>query len=188
MKSTTVTGKTANKARTVTLAERRFWLVVACAALVGLWYSIMVCIFLGWALLLTNYSSVLSPATYDFLISLSTIVGLFITSALSVPFSVIVFKRLKIQYPLVSGVAFFMALVFGFNLFGLIVGLAYYESVVIYSILAGSMIFAALLYGFALRPLKHKLSNGKFLSIAVGLAVLPVVLYLLWRLVVIKFL
>ena len=187
MKSTTDIKKT-SKGTQAKVSNYTFWLVLSCVALVGVWYVILVLLSFGLDAVTRDALSEVSSAAYSFISLFGSIAVMLLTSALSLPFANAVFKRLKIEKPIESGIALFMSVVFGLNLFVLITNFAYYGQTWIYTTLVGSIIFASLLYGLVIRPLKHKLSSRKFIALTVGLSLVPVVLYLLWRLVLIKFL
>jgi len=125
-----------------------------------------------------------SSRVYGFLVSFASIFALFVAAIFSTPFAVAMFKRLKIEKPVVSSIAFFMAPTFGLTLFAFITGISYYQQNAIYTILAASLIIAGLLYGIYIRPLKHKLSSTKFLVLAIGIAVLPIAAWFVQHLLV----
>lgn len=164
------------------VSNYRFWLVLSCAGLIGVWYGFMVLAFFGAAAVVNSNLADTSPEVYDLLLNTSSILAVFLASFVSLPFAVAVFKRLKIQMPLVSAIAFFMAPTFGFNLFAFLSGAVFYDPATIPTVLTASMGIAGLLYGFVLRPLKHKLSNLTFILLTVGVALVPIILWILWRL------
>ena len=181
MKSTTDTKKTI-KGKQSKVSNYRFWLVLSCAGLVGVWYMFMLLTFFGTAAVINSNIADSNYALYDLLLNASSILAIFIASFASLPFAVAVFKRLNIEMPVRSGIAFFMAPTFGFTLFSFLSGVVFYEPSTIYLVLTVSVIIAGLVYGLIIRYLKHRLSNVKFLSIAIGLAFLPIVLWYLYRL------
>jgi len=183
MKNTTSIKKSTNKPKQAKPNNYRFWLVLSCAGLVGLWYVFAILLFIGTDFLVKSFVLETSPDVYEIIISSWAVISVFVASALSLPFAVAVFRRLRIEAPLISSIAFFMAIVFGFNVFAAIVSLVYFEPTQVSIIMSASFIFSGLLYGFVVRPLKHKLSHTKFIIVSVGLAVTPVALYALWRLV-----
>lgn len=185
MKSTTGVKKATQKPKENKVKNYRFWLVLSCAGLVGLWYVAMVALFLGMGALALELTRGKSYTMYNYIFLSGTFAVLFLASILSMPFAAAIFKKLNIQKPLVSGVAFYMASVFGASFFIFLSSLISFERGSVYFFLAGSMVFAGLLYGFAIRPLKHKLSTVKFLVVAIGLALLPMITFVIWRLVVI---
>jgi hypothetical protein len=185
MKSTTGIKKTA-KGKQAKVSNYKFWLVLSCVALVGVWYIILVLLSLGLDMLTRDALSEVSSGVYSFVSLFGSVAVMLLTSALSLPFANAVFKRLRVEKPIESGVALFMSVVFGLNLFVLITNFAYYGQTWIYTVLVVSIIFASLLYGLVIRPLKHKLTSGAFIATTVGLSLLPIALYLLWHLVLIK--
>ena len=182
MKSTPGTKKNAAKSKQAHVSNYRFWLVLSCAGLVGLWYVLMVFTFLLMVEAMNSNFGQASPGLYGFLLNTSSILAIFVASFASLPFAVAVFKRLKIEMPLVSAIAFFMAPTFGFTLFAFLSSALFYEPATIYLVLAVSMLLAGLLYGLVIRQLKHKLSKAKFLSIAIGLTLIPILFWMLHRL------
>lgn len=184
MKNTTGIKKPAQKAEQTKVRNYRLWLVLSSAGLIGVWYVLVVLGFLGSDAVILSRVGDVSPELYGLLVSICAVLALFLASAVSVPVATAVFKRLKIQAPLSSAIAFFMAPTFGVTLFALIMGTMHVQWAAIGSVLTGSMIIAGLVYGLFIRPLKHRLSNAQFLLVAIGLAVLPCVLYLLYRLLV----
>jgi len=186
MKNITDTKKTTSKAKETKVKNYRFWLVLSCVGLAVVWCVLLVALLLLGSALILSLAGDTSYSVYNPLMLLATYIALFLASALSLLFASAVFKRLKIHKPLISATAFFTALVFGVTLFTFVTGLWYSGSAAIWGILAACMIFAGLLYGAIARPLKHKLSTAQFLVVTIGLAVLPLVVYTLWRLLVIK--
>jgi len=175
MKSTTDIKAVTKKNKQTRVNNYRFWLVLSCAGLVGLWYVLVAALFLAVQSTLVNLTADASYTVYNRLFFVGTFAVLFLVSALCLPVAAAVFKKLKIQKPLVSGVAFFAALVFGISLFLTVAVLTNYE-LAAYYVIPTSMIAAGLVYGFALRPLKHKLSTAWFLVIAIGLSIVPILL------------
>ena len=181
MKSTTGIKKTA-KGKQAKVSNYKFWLVLSCVGLIGLWYVFMVLSFFGSAAVINSNLAETSPGLYDILFDTSSILSLFVASLASLPFAVAVFKRLKIEMPVVSGIAFFMAPTFGLALFAYLISVVFYESETITLVLVSSIFIAALLYGLVIRFLKHRLSTSQFLSVAIGLPFVPIVLWVLGRL------
>jgi hypothetical protein len=181
MKSTTGIKKTA-KGKQTKVTNYKFWLVLSCVALVGVWYLFMVFSFFGVAALANSSLAENFPGMYELLINATSILALYVASFASLPFAVVVFKRLKIEVPVVSAIAFFMALTFGFTLFASLTSAIFYESAIIPLVFIVSMLIAGLLYGVVIRYLKHQLPKAKFLSIAIGLTFIPVALWVLYRL------
>lgn len=167
----------------------RLWLVLSCAALAGLWYVLMALLFLGMSSFLFGLEVTMSSTQYNHLLIAGTFLSIFAASALTLPFALAVFKRLKIEKPLLSGAALISAFVFVVTTFIFatdIIELGSFPRDALYALLAVNIVFAALVYGFAIRPLKHKLSTVRFLIVSIGLALLPAVLYVVHRLVVIN--
>jgi len=177
MKSTASTTKNASKSTHAQVSNYRFWLVLSGAGLIGLWYMLTVFAFLSVAGLINSLSYDPSSFLYNTLLAVAQVFAIYVASVACVPFAVAVFKRLKIQKPVVSAIAFFMAPVFGLNLFLFITRFVYFEPVVMYSILVASLLLAALLYGFAIRPLKHRFSSAAFAAFAVVVSLLPLTIF-----------
>ena len=182
MKSTTGIKKTTKKSKQTKVSNYKFWLVLSCAGLIGVWYIFMVLAFFGAAAVINSNLSETAPEVYDLLLNTSSILAVYVASFASLPFAVAVFKRLNIEKPVLSGIAFFMAPTFGFNLFAFLNSAVFYEPATVYIILAVSMIIAGFLYGLVIRFLKHRLSTAEFLSLTIGLTFIPIVLWVLWRL------
>ena len=181
MKSTTGIKKRTSKIKQTKPSKYRFWLVLSCAGLVGLWYVVTIFLFLAVNPLTNSFTFEAAPLVYEIVTSMSFVISVFIASFLCVPLASTLFKRLNIEAPAVSAVAFFMALAFGFNLSGTILGLASFEPVLVSIISMASFLIAGLFYGFVIRPLKHKLSTENFLIVVIGLALLPIVLFIIYR-------
>jgi len=179
MKSTSITKKNSSVQKKSKVEHYRFWLTLFSAALVGVWFMFVVFGFFGATALINAAAEDSSSEVYGFLLSFSLIFAVFLAAAVSIPFALAVYKRLKIQKPVLSAIAFFMALTFGINLFALVIRVQYFETGVTYAILAASMVFAGLLYGFVIRPLKHRVSTAAFLAVSIGLAVLPIAAWFL---------
>ena len=142
----------------------------------------MVFSFFGVAALSNSRLAENSPGMYEFLINAMSILALYVASFASMPFAVAVFKRLKIEMPVVSAIAFFMALTFGFTLFASLTSVVFYEYAIIPLVFIVSMLIAGLVYGVIIRYLKHQLPKAQFLSIAIGLTFIPVAFWVLYRL------
>ena len=166
----------------------QFWLVLACAGLTGVWFSLFVITGLGLASFTNQFIDRVSAEVYGVLLSVTAVAGFFIASALSVPFGFVVFKRLHIEKPLLSAIAFFMAVFMGFALFASSGWLVYFEPANLYIVFAVSMVIAGLVFGLLVRPLKHKVGNTTFVLITVGLALLPIALAMIARSVMINLL
>jgi len=158
----------------------KFWLVISCIGLAVLWYCFMAICFLGLNAL-TDAALEMSPGAYDVLLSVGNIAILFIASALTMPFAIWAFKKLKVEAPVLSSLALFMSFVFAAALFAFVNGLGYFQPRIVYVVLGLSALVAFLVYGLIIRPLKHKLSARNFVLLSVGLAVLPLVLYAVHR-------
>ena len=169
-----------------TVKNYRFWLVLSCAAMVGLWWCIfsITGLVLGSVLNHTVFNA--TPEVYNLLFLVASVVSMFVASVLSSLFAVRVFNRLKIQKPWVSSIAFFLSLVFGLSLFNLIVDFTYFQPSAVYWFLLGSMVVAGLVFGFLVRPFKHIVSSRMFVVVVSSLSVLPIVMSLLWRVVMIN--
>jgi len=181
MKSTTGIKKT-SKGTQAKVSNYKFWLVLSCAGLIGVWYMFMVFTFFGTSAVLNSNLAEANYELYDFLLNASSILAIFVASFASLPFGVAVFKRLKIEMPVRSGIAFFMAPTFGLALFVFLNSAFFYEPATVYLVIAVSMLIAGVLYGFVIRQLKHRLTKAKFLVIAIGLPLVPIVLWFLHRL------
>jgi len=182
MKSTSITKKNNSAQKRSKIKHYQFWIVLFSAALVGVWFMFLVLGFFGATALINAAAEDSSSEVYGFFLSFSLIFAVFLAAAVSIPFALAVYKRLKIQKPVLSAIAFFMALTFGMNLFALVIRIQYFETGPTYAILAASMIFAGLLYGFVVRPLKHRVSTAGFLAVSIGLAVLPIAAWYLFYL------
>jgi len=182
MKSTSITKKNSSVRKKSKVEHYKFWLILFSAALVGVWFMFLVLVFFGATAIVYPAAEDSSSEVYGFLISFSLIFAVFLAGALSAPFAVAVYKRLKVQKPVLSAIAFFMALTFGINLFALVIRIQYVEAGQSYAVLAGSMIIAGLLYGLVIRPLKHRVSTAAFLAISIGLTLLPIAAWYLFYL------
>ena len=158
------------------MKNKRFWLVVACLMLAVLWYCLLLICFLGLNIL-TDKVLTEHPGVFYVVLSIAGVAILFIASALAMPFAIWAFKKLKVQAPVLSSVALFMALVFGSTLSSFLLGFGFYQQDTVYIVLAVSAVVAILVYAFFIRRLKHTLSAKKFLFVSIGLAVLPLVFY-----------
>ena len=181
MKSTTGVKKT-SKGTQAKVSNYKFWLVLSSAALIGVWYMFMVFAFFGTAAVINSNLADTNYVLYDFLLNASSILSVYVASFASVPFAVAVFKRLKIEKPVLSAIAFFMAPTFGLCLFTFLNSVIFYEPAIVPLVLTVSLIIAGLLYGLIIRHLKHTLSKAKFLSLTIGLPLVPIVLWILNRL------
>jgi hypothetical protein len=190
MKNTTGLKKSASNGQNTKVHNYHLALVLVCAGLAALWYAIFLSLSLGLSAVLNTYSFGNNNQIFNFLISNGTFLLLFIASALSLPFAVAAYKRLKVEKPVVSAIAFFMAIVFGLTLFMTASSIFYFGEGGIYAVALSSILLTGLasilltgvVYGFAIRRLKHRLSNGLFLCITIGIAVTPVILWHLWLL------
>ena len=144
-----------------------------------LWYCFLLLIFLVFNKI-TDSILIESPDIFYLVLSIGGLIMPFIAATLGVPFVVWALKKLKVQSPVVSSIALFSAFIFAYTLAGFLTALtsghAYSSFNVIVTTLA-SLISSSLLYGLAIRPLKRKVSNAWFLTICIGIALLPVVLY-----------
>jgi hypothetical protein len=186
MKNTTDMKKNSDKGAQAKMKNYPFWLVLACAALAGLCWCLLVIVSLGIASVTSQFMDQVSAEAYDVILSVSAIVGFFVASALSVPFGTIIFKRLHIEKPLLSAIGFFMAVFMGFGLFIASAGLAYFQPPQLYIVFAVSMLIAVLVFGLLVRPLKHQIGSVAFVLTTVGLALLPIVVAMIWRYVMIN--
>ena len=123
-----------------------------------------------------------SPELYEVLFNIVSTLPIYLASLASIPFAVVVFKRLNIEMPVKSAIAFFMAPSFGYTLFAFLSSAVFYEPMTRIPVLIISMVIAGLAYGLIIRFLKHRLSTAEFLSISIGLTFVPIILWVLWRL------
>jgi hypothetical protein len=188
MKNTTGMKKSASNGQNTKVHNYHLALVLVCAGLAALWYAIFLSLSLGLSAVLNSYSFENNNQIVNFLMSNGNFLLLFIASALSLPFAVAVYKRLKVEKPVVSAIAFFMAIVFGLTLFMTVLSSDYFGEGGIYAVSLGSILLtglasvlsAGLVYGFVVRRLKHRLSNVIFLCITIGIAITPIILWHLW--------
>jgi hypothetical protein len=180
MKNTTGIKKSASNVENSKVHNYHLALVLVCAGLAALWYAIFLSLSLGLSAVLNTYSYENNNEFFNFLMSNGTFLLLFIASALSLPFAVAVYKRLKVEKPIISAIAFFMAIVFGLTLFMTVSSYDYFGESGIYAVALGDILLTGLVYGFAVRRMKHRLSNGLFLCITIGIAITPIVLWQIW--------
>jgi hypothetical protein len=165
MKNTTGIKKSASNVENSKVHNYHLALVLVCAGLAALWYAIFLSLSLGLSAVLNTYSYENNNEFFNFLMSNGTFLLLFIASALSLPFAVAVYKRLKVEKPIISAIAFFMAIVFGLTLFMTVLSSDYFGESGIYAVALGDILLTGLVYGFAVRRMKHRLSNGLFWQI-----------------------
>jgi len=173
--------KTAKKGKQTKVSNYKFWLVLTCAGLVGVWYMLLVLASFAATVINSNLQET-SPELYEVLFNIVSTLPVYVASFASVPFAVVVFKRLNIEMPVKSAIAFFMAPSFGYTLFAFLSSAVFYEPMTRIPVLIISMVIAGLAYGLIIRFLKHRLSTAEFLSISIGLTFVPIILWVLWRL------
>lgn len=162
------------------LALHRFWVVLACIGLVAVWYCFMALFVLGSS----NYGDALNNVGIGvqswILIMYGPIVAS-VATILTIPFALILFKKLKVFRPRLSAIAFPFSLLFAFCLFGFALDVApfiwryKYEWFVVGSLVA-VLVVSLVLYWFITRKLSRKLSREWVVAIIVGLPVLIVLL------------
>ena len=182
MKSTTGMKKTAKKGKQTKISNYKFWLVLTCAGLIGVWYMLLVLASFGAATVINSNLAETSPEVYEVLSNVVSALPIYVAALASLPFAIVVFKRLNIEMPVKSAIAFFMAPSFGYTLFAFLSSVVFYEPITRLLVLAISMVIAGLLYGLIIRVLKHRLSTAEFLSLSIGLTFIPIILWVLWRL------
>ena len=168
----------------------KLWLVVSGAALVGIWYLIFVLLYFFIDKLTYDAVGELTPPLSNIIYTVIPVAVFVVASAFSTPFAYIVYKRLKIEKPLISSLAFNMAIVFGVSLFFLVMNvipfaiLLNYGQNSILAVAAISMVVSFLVFWFFIRRLKHILSSKLFLSVVIVLGFLPIIAVIIRQLLI----
>jgi hypothetical protein len=188
MKNTTGMKKRASNSSKAKISNYAFWLVLSCVVLAAVWWCIFIILGLAITTFTNTYIDQVSNGIYGVILSIAAFTSMYAASALSVPFAVVLFKRLNIEKPVLSAIAFFMAVATSFSLFASISSVVYLNSAGLYAAFIIGALVSGVVFGLVVRRLKHRVHPAIFIVITVGLTILPIVLSQIWRAVVVNFL
>lgn len=169
------------------IENRRFWLVVACALVIGVWLCLYILSYQVFSAALNQVASTTDPAsyTYDVLHIIGTPLTLVVSAVITIPLAYVVFKKLRLHRPLIDAMGLLLSLVFALSAFTLLFdalpGVYDLPGYLILAILAGTVFVSVLAYGLILRFAVKRLPATVALIAMVLLPLAVILIHIIYR-------